>query len=240
MRSAGSARTQAAVLLLPRAIEARDLRAARLLRRGRPSATRRRSRAAADAARRTRGGANTRTWRSARRRSRPRRDRRGAHAAARAETRRRRRAPRRARRRTPCARAAAAAAAAVGARAASRELASAPALHALVPTLNPDAKAWLDDTRTAAQKHFAQQRQVAELAKAVVALNQRATSADAERARLQRVVAQQSRALAASARQLQAEQRGRREQGSELKRTAARAEQLERGLRSVLRAQGAI
>ena len=119
-------------------------------------------------------------------------------------------------------------------------LLSAPALHALVPTLNPDAKAWLDDTRTAAQKQFAQQRQVAELAKAVVALNQRASSADAERARLQRVVAQQSRALAASARQLQAEQRGRREQGSELKRTAARAEQLERGLRSVLRAQGAI
>ena len=119
-------------------------------------------------------------------------------------------------------------------------LLSAPALHALVPTLNPDAKAWLDDTRTAAQKQFAQQRQVAELAKAVVALNQRASSADAERARLQRVVAQQSRALAASARQLQAEQRGRREQGSELKRTAARAEQLERGLRSVLRAQGAM
>ena len=58
-------------------------------------------------------------------------------------------------------------------------LLSAPALHALVPTLNPDAKAWLDDTRTAAQKQFAQQRQVAELAKAVVALNQRASSADA-------------------------------------------------------------
>ena len=50
-------------------------------------------------------------------------------------------------------------------------LLSAPALHALVPTLNPDAKrGWT--TRTAAQA-FAQQRRVAELAKAVVALNQR-------------------------------------------------------------------
>ena len=108
-------------------------------------------------------------------------------------------------------------------------------MRALLPAVAPEAKRYLRELAAGSRGVAANQRALRELASFTLRSERARSEAEAERARLARLAAQQSQALVVSAHRMHAMREKVEQQRQQLEREAARSKQLERGLRAATR-----
>lgn len=108
-------------------------------------------------------------------------------------------------------------------------------MRALLPAVAPEAKRYLRELAAGSRGVAANQRALRELASFTLRSERARSEAEAERARLARLAAQQSQALVVSAHRMHAMREKVEQQRQQLEREAAKSKQLERGLRAATR-----
>ena len=116
-------------------------------------------------------------------------------------------------------------------------LLSASEMAALLPAVAPEARRYLREVQSGARGVASNQRALRELATFSLRSEKRASEAEAERARLSRLAAQQGQALVVSAHRMHALREKVEVQQRQLELEAAKAKKLERGLRAATRAK---
>ena len=116
-------------------------------------------------------------------------------------------------------------------------LLSAAEMKALLPAVAPEARRFVQDVALQQRSCAQQQRQLRELASFSVKSEQARAAAVAEKARLQRLTAQQAQALTVSAHRIHTMREEVAKRDQLLQQEKDRSAELERGLRAALRGQ---